>query len=120
MTDLIAVLTSDNGSWNHMRKLIEEGMFERVFLVCSKAAKNGFNVEGDKEVEFVVVDSLKPVKEVIGEIVEGLRGKVGFGEVGLNIASGNGKEHMALLSAIMKLGVGFRLVAYTKEGVREV
>jgi len=43
-----------------------------------------------------------------------------FGEVGLNIVSGAGKDNMALISAIMKLGLGYRLVAYTKDGVVEI
>ena len=49
-----------------------------------------------------------------------LSGRIGFGEVGLNIVSGSGKEHMAVLSAVMKLGVGYRLVAATANGIEEI
>ena len=41
-------------------------------------------------------------------------------EVAVNIVSGNGKEHMAIISALLKLGVGIRLMAVTKDGVREL
>ena len=41
-------------------------------------------------------------------------------ETAVNLISGDGKEHMALLSALLKLGVGIRLIALTKEGVKEV
>jgi len=40
--------------------------------------------------------------------------------VGVNFISGAGKEHMALVSALMKLGVGFRLMASTMDGVKEL
>jgi hypothetical protein len=35
----------------------------------------------------------------------------------LSIASGNGKEHMAIVSALLSIPVGVRLVVYTKEGI---
>ena len=37
-----------------------------------------------------------------------------------NFVSGMGKEHMALISALLKLGVGIRLMALTKNGIEEV
>jgi len=38
----------------------------------------------------------------------------------VNIVSGDGKEHMALISALLKLGLGIRFVALTKEGIKEI
>lgn len=35
----------------------------------------------------------------------------------LSIASGNGKEHLAILSALLNLPIGVRLVVFTKKGV---
>ena len=49
-----------------------------------------------------------------------LKEKISGIEVGLNIVSGSGKEHMALISALLKLGIGIRLVALTSNGVKEV
>jgi hypothetical protein len=46
-----------------------------------------------------------------------LKGKFNGTEVGLTIASGNGKEHMALISALINLPVGIRFAALTKEGI---
>ena len=36
------------------------------------------------------------------------------------MVSGTGKEHMCVLAALLKLGVGVRLVALTKEGVQQL
>ena len=41
-------------------------------------------------------------------------------EVALNIVSGTGKEHMALLSALIKCKVRFKLMSLTKEGIKEM
>jgi len=36
------------------------------------------------------------------------------------MTSGSGKEHMALLSALLKLGLGIRLVSFTNNGIKEL
>jgi len=120
VTNLIAMLTTDNGAWSHVSKLIESAMFENTFLIATAASKKRFDAPQGSKVEFIVIDPLKPVDETITIISNALKKNIGFEEVALNFASGNGKEHMALLSAVMKTGVGFRLVAATKEGVKEI
>jgi hypothetical protein len=60
-------------------------------------------------------DFSKPVEELFGDIFVAL--KKAFGndkmvdlDIAVNITSGQGKEHTALLSALIKLGYGIRLV----------
>ena len=118
MTDLIACLSSGEKSWAHVARLIKEEDWKKIFIITNDFVKQNFKAE--KEVEFVVVDFQKPVSELIECIRNGLKGKVTDFEVALNIVSGSGKEHMAILSALLKLGVGVRLMAVTKEGVREL
>ena len=118
MTDLVACLSSGEKSWIHIAKLIKEQDWKKVFLITNEFGKNKFKSE--KEVEFIVVDMQKPVFDLIEEIKNGLRGKITDLEVGLNLVSGSGKEHMAVLSALLKLGVGVRLMAVTKDGIREL
>ncbi|HLG23948.1 MAG TPA: hypothetical protein VI564_03405 [Candidatus Nanoarchaeia archaeon] len=118
MTDLIACVSSDSKGWNHITRLIEEGEWNKVFLVCEDGPRQKFKQSG--KIEFIAVDFSKPVFDLINDISSGLRYKINDMEVALNIVSGNGKEHMALLSAVLKLGVGIRLVAVTKEGIKEI
>src|SRR3989338_8590057 len=118
MTDLVACLSSGEKSWSHVARLIKEQNWSKVFLITNDFGKNSFKAE--KEVEFIVVDFQKPVFELIEDIKKGLKGKITDLEVALNIVSGSGKEHMAILSALLKLGVGVRLMAVTKDGVREL
>jgi len=118
MTDLVVCLSSGEKSWAHVGRLIEEQDWSNVFVVTNDFGKKNFRP--GKEVDFVVVDFQKPVSELIEDIRKGLTGKINDFEAALNIVSGNGKEHMAILSALLKLGVGIRLMAVTKEGVKEL
>ena len=49
-----------------------------------------------------------------------LKGKIKDTEVEVNFISGAGKEHMAIMGALLKLGVGIRLMALTRDGVEEI
>ena len=118
MTDLVACLSSGGKSWAHVERLIKEENWEKIFLITNDFGKKNFKSE--KNIEFIVVDFQKPVFELIEDIKNGLKGKIADLEVALNIVSGNGKEHMAILSALLKLGVGIRLIAVTKDGVKEL
>jgi len=118
MTDLVACLSSGEKSWVHIARLIKEQEWKRIFLITNDFGKKNF--KADKDVEFIVVDAQKPVFYLIEDIKNGLKGKITDLEVALNLVSGNGKEHMAILSALLKLGVGIRLMAVTKEGIKEL
>lgn len=118
MTDLIACLSSGEKSWAHVARLIKEQDWKRIFVITNDFGKKNF--KADKKVEFIVVDFQKPVSMLISDIQNALKGKITDFEVALNLVSGTGKEHMAILSALLKLGVGVRLMAVTKEGVKEL
>ena len=115
MTDLIASFTTDNHH-KHLHRLINEGEWDRILIVTTQEIKLKHTFE--KEVVFIIVDPTKPISDYITDIQKQLTGF--FLEVGINLVNGNGKDHMALISAIMKTGMGFRLVALTKNGVEEI
>lgn len=118
MTDLIACLSAGEKSWAHVSRLIKEQDWGSIFLITNDFGKKNFKLE--KNANFIVVDFQKPVSELIEDIKNGLKGRITDFEVALNLVSGNGKEHMAILSALLKLGVGVRLMAVTKKGVKEL
>lgn len=118
MTDLIACLSAGEKSWAHVKRLIQEQDWKKIFLITNDFGKKNFKSE--KKVEFIVVNFQKPVFELIEDIRKSLKGKITDLEVALNIVSGTGKEHMAILSALLKLGVGVRLIAVTKDGIKEL
>ena len=117
MTILVACLSTGKGTWGHVARVIAEQEWEKIILIT-----NDFGVENfknEKNAEMVAIDSRKTLPEVVEEIKKALEGKL-EGDVAVNFISGSGKEHMALLSALLKLGVGIRLIALTKDGIKEV
>jgi len=60
------------------------------------------------------------LEEMRDSVIAGLKGKIKGTEVAINLVSGIGKEHMAIISAVLKLGVGVRFMAITAEGIKEL
>jgi hypothetical protein len=118
MTNLVACLSTGKGTWGNIKRLIEEGKWDNVFLISNEFGKENFKIETKHEI--FIIDSRKPMNELIEEIRKSLKDKINDTEVALNLISGSGKEHMAIISAILKLGLGFRLFALTTEGVKEL
>ncbi len=112
--ELVALLSKGKGTWAQVSGLIKYGEWEKIILIGDDFAKK-FTVEG--EFEFIEVDLDKKLKDLKDELLEKLKGKIKGVEVALSIASGDGKEHMALISALINLPVGIRFAALTKEGV---
>ena len=117
MTELITCLSTGKGTWAHVSQLISQEKWEKVFLVTNEF---GLQFDTRGKGEFVVTDFDKGIELIIEDIVKQLKGKLKGFEVALNLASGAGKEHMAIISALIRLGVGFRLVVLTKEGIKEI
>jgi len=118
MTELITCLSTGKGTWGHVSRLIQDGEWEKVFLITNDFGKENFSAEENSE--FLVVDPNQGLRELRDNMYNQLKDKITGTEVGINIVSGTGKEHMALVSAVLKLGVGVRLVALTQEGVKEL
>ncbi len=112
--ELIALLSSGKGSWAQVSGLMKYGEWEKIILIGSEFAKQ---FKHEKEFEFIQVDLSKRIKDLREEFSQKLKGKFNGMEVALSIASGDGKEHMALVSALINLPIGVRFAALTKEGV---
>jgi hypothetical protein len=115
MADLIACFTTDE-HYKHLHRLLNEAEWDRAFIVTTHELRKKHRFE--KEVLYIIVDPKKPIDEYVEDIKSSLKGF--FLEVGVNLVNGTGKDHMALLSAVMKSGLSFRLVAVTKNGVEEI
>lgn len=118
MTELIACLSTGKGTWGHVNRLISDGTWDKVILITNEYGNENFQ-KNDKT-DLICVDLNQGIRELRDEMGEKLKGKIKSSEVGLNVVSGTGKEHMALLSALLRLGVGIRLVALTKDGIEEI
>ena len=118
MTTLVACISSGAGTVAHVGKVISDEKWEKVILITSEENKD---FKSPKPAEMIVINPNKTTSEIIEDIRKGLQDKLkGEFEVAVNFISGSGKEHMALISALLKLGTGFRLIALTKDGVKEI
>ena len=112
--EFVAFLGEDKSNWGQVTGLINNEDWEKIILIKSKSATSYLS---PKKTDSIIVDSSKPLTELIEDLLKELRGKFSGFEAHLSIASGNGKEHMALISALMKIPVGIRLAVFTKKGV---
>ena len=118
MAQLVALLSKGEGTWGQVSGLIKRGEWEKIVVIGSSYARN-FLVE-DAQFDFVEVDLEKPLVALKNELVEKLKPRLDSdfnSEVALSVASGTGKEHMALVSALLAIPVGVRFTALTKDGI---
>jgi len=111
--ELIALLSSGKGTWGQVSGLIKQGEWDNIILVGNDFAKK-FTCE--KKHEFIEIQD-NNIKEMKKEILEKLKNRIKGTEVALSIASGIGKEHMAVISALLNIPVGIRFVVLTQEGI---
>ena len=116
MTDLIACLTTGKGTWIEVLKVINSEEWEHIFLITNNFGKEKF--KHDKAELIVINDST--ITNMSKQIYENLKSKIKFNDVAVNLISGTGKEHMALITAVLKLGVGVRFVTEENGKVKEI
>ncbi len=117
MTELVALLSVGKGSWAEVGRLIKSQTWEKIFLIGDSFASK-FNVP--ENAELILVDFNLPLVQLRDDMGAKLLDKIKGLEVAVNIISGEGKSHMALLGALIKSGVGFRIVAAGDSGVEEI
>ena len=101
-----------------MAGLISKNEFEKIYLLTNEFGKENFTA--NDITELLVINSNEDYEKLRDQIQELIKSKVKGTEVAVNFISGSGKEHMALISALMKSGIGFRLVVSDKKEIKEL
>ena len=112
--ELVALLSSGQGTWGQISGLIKRGEWDKIVLIGPDYASK---FASEKPVEFITINPDANVKELKEDLLKKLKTKFSGTEVALSIASGSGKEHMALISALLSIPVGVRFTILTKEGI---
>ena len=118
MTTLIACLSTGKGTWGHVNRLIEDGKYNNIILITNDYGKENFNKKDNTEL--ISLNLSQGLTLLRDDIMNNIKDRIKDTEVDVNFVSGTGKEHMALMAALLKLGVGIRLRALTKEGIKEL
>ena len=114
--NLVALVGTDKENWGQITALINRMECEHIFLVINKDVVNFPTNEKCSTIELDSSVSVNLLKQNLLELLRPALNK-DF-EIALSLASGTGKEHMAIVSALLNIPVGIRLVVYTKEGVQ--
>ena len=112
--ELVAILSSDKETWAQISGLMIHGEWDKVIILGDDLAKSFAHA---KPFEFIKINLDQKIKDLKEDFMVKLKGKIDGTETALSIASGNGKEHMAIISALINLPVGIRFAALTKDGV---
>lgn len=116
--NLVTFIGGDRENWGQIAALMNRMEAGKIILVKSKEAGD---FPAHEHCAIVEIDSGMPLLELKRVLTEKLKALLSTEfEVALSLASGTGKEHMALLSALLNIPVGVRLVVYTKQGVEFV
>jgi hypothetical protein len=116
MTDLVACLSTGKGTWLEVSSLINSYNWNKVYLITNNFGKENFKPR--ENTELILINPESSIEEIKKAIFNELKDKLS-GDVAINFSSGSGKEHMALLSALMQLGTGLRLITFDKE-IKEI
>jgi hypothetical protein len=119
MTDLIACLGTGKGTWTGVLKLVSKPDFEKTFLVVNAWTKQSLQIN-KPNLNFVIINSDEKTSKIRDNIIKQMEGKIAGFEVGVNLDSGTGKEHTALVAALIKLGLALRFVVAEGEEIEEV
>jgi hypothetical protein len=114
--EFVAFIGTDEHAWGQITALLHRLDYEKAILVVDKEVRN---YPQNEKCHIITLDTSHPLLTLQTELRDKLQKVIGGEfEVALSLASGTGKDHMALLSALLNLPVGVKLVVYTKEGVQ--
>ncbi|MGV8141347.1 MAG: hypothetical protein ACP5NW_02815 [Candidatus Woesearchaeota archaeon] len=124
MAHLITCLGSGKGTWNELNKIIASGLFDKIYIVTNEFGEQNYvrpNVKEGVVITLIRLDFDKASEDLVPELYlilkkHFMQDKVQDLDMAVNITSGTGKEHSIVISTMMKLGYGIRLVDLDKNG----
>ncbi|MGB9748653.1 MAG: hypothetical protein ACP5OZ_04115 [Candidatus Woesearchaeota archaeon] len=127
MTNLVISLGSGKGTWNNIINLINAEDWESIILVGNSffvEKFERFKTRINKKIRTIRLDYenkryYELVKQLMSEFSKMPEFSLGT-EVALNITSGTGKEHAAIISSLLKSGLGIRLVDFEDNQTKEI
>ncbi|MBN2052927.1 hypothetical protein JW756_05460 [Candidatus Woesearchaeota archaeon] len=119
MTDLVACLSTGKGTWTGVLKLISKLEFDNIFLVANQWSKENLKIK-KQNIHFIIINSEDNTSKIRDSITSQLEGKIKGFDVAVNLDSGTGKEHTAIITALIKLGFALRFVVAEGDEIEEV
>ena len=121
MTELIACLGAGKGTWNEVARLIAAESWTNILLITNDFGKENFTQRYPAvKAQPIIVNDFATPAQLVETLQKALSGKIRDPEVAVNLESGSGNVHMALITALLKLGLGIRFVVPSDTGAQEL
>jgi fructose-1,6-bisphosphatase/sedoheptulose 1,7-bisphosphatase-like protein len=117
MTCLVALISSGKGTWGQVLSTINAAEWDKVFLVCNEFTYDKFNIEPNKAIKLKI--DTKNIEDSYKKLSDFLKKEIKDLEIAVNLSSGDGIEHMAVISAVLRAGLALRLV-YADPQLKEI
>ncbi len=118
MTILVACLLTGKGTWAEITKLISNADWEKIILVTNDFGQKNYSPSKADKTKLIVINESADIASMVSTLKPAFDGL--FGEIAVNLVSGTGNVHMAVLSSLLKSGAGIRLVRPTEHSFEEV
>jgi hypothetical protein len=127
MSVLVASLSAEKNSWTELSKILHSKFFTDAYLVTDTITDSSGMKDYSKpiingvKIEIISLDFRKASEDLVPELYMILKKKfteqkIQELDIAVNITSGTGKEHSVIISTLMKLGYGIRLIDLDKNG----
>lgn len=119
MVSLVTLISSGKGTWGQVNTLLRQGQWDHAYVICNDFAYSQFQLNDSStttKLRFEEKEWKKSYQKLVSFFRNQLKGEM---EVAVNISSGGGMEHMAVISALLKAGVGVYFVYADDGGVKE-
>ncbi|MBI4152055.1 hypothetical protein HY496_03720 [Candidatus Woesearchaeota archaeon] len=110
MATLLAWLSTGKGTWAEVSRILQAQQWTNAYLLTNQFGIENFTKKGENVHLVSVNGETTDCATLVQEIKSKLKGKINDFEIALNFASGTGKEHMALVEAVLEMGFNFRIV----------
>ncbi|MBI4451169.1 hypothetical protein HY642_04295 [Candidatus Woesearchaeota archaeon] len=120
MAGIVVVAGEGKGTWTEVFRLLDSEQWSNAYVVTAPFFEEKFKerYKGKAAVTVITLDDTKSLPVLIKELSAVFSALTD--DIALNLISGTGKQHMAVLAALLKAGVGIRLVSIGEKGLIEV
>lgn len=118
MATLIALLSSGKGTWGQVNSLFKANKWDKVYLLCNDFAYDNFEIKDPQKITKLKFDETK-INSTFDKLANFFKKEVKDIDVAVNLSSGSGMEHMAVVSAVLKAGLGIRFVYTIHDEIKE-
>jgi hypothetical protein len=115
MNIFLGVLSTGKGTWGQVAHIIDNVDYDKVYLISNEWAQDKFNCS--KPINWLIIDPRKGFSEIVDDLKE--QWPKDLKEIDLNIHSGSGKEHSAIIAILTEKKIKFNIITINAQGIQK-